>query len=203
MEKPLEITFNDIGNIQGLEILIHEKAARLEKFCDHIISCIVHVERPHKHPRTGSGYHVRIEVRIAPQHDLVVNKSSSHGEATDTPERVVRRAFEAMERQVREVNERQHGQTKTPAQEAGPGVVVRVFPEDAFGFLKTPAGREIYFHANAVTSDDFDCLEVGSSVRYVDEPGDEGPKATTVQLVDKRGEQPPHSRTGEQNPPLA
>jgi len=36
-------------------------------------------------------------------------------------------------------------------------------------------------------NDDFDRLEIGTGVRFVEEPGEEGPQASTVQIVDKPG----------------
>ena len=53
--------------------------------------------------------------------------------------------------------------------------------------LRVPPGRELYFHRNSVLNDDFDRLEIGTGVRFVPGAGDEGPKATTVQIVDKPG----------------
>jgi cold shock CspA family protein len=75
------------------------------------------------------------------------------------------------------------GEVKTPA---GPpqGRVVRLFPEDGFGFLEAPDGREVYFHRNSVL-EGFDSLEVGSEVRFAEEQGIEGPQASTVSLVGK------------------
>ncbi len=33
--------------------------------------------------------------------------------------------------------------------------------------------------------DNFDALEIGSEVRFVDEPGDDGPQASTVHVMGK------------------
>jgi cold shock CspA family protein len=61
---------------------------------------------------------------------------------------------------------------------------VRLFPEDGFGFLEAPDGREVYFHRNSVL-EGFETLEVGSEVRFAEEQGIEGPQASTVSLVGK------------------
>ncbi|MEJ2428230.1 MAG: HPF/RaiA family ribosome-associated protein [Deltaproteobacteria bacterium] len=66
-------------------------------------------------------------------------------------------------------------------------LVDKLFPEKDYGFLKTVDGRVLYFHRNSVLADDFDRLEIGTGVRYVETMGDKGPQASTVQIVDKPG----------------
>ncbi|HEX9732213.1 MAG TPA: cold shock domain-containing protein [Thermoanaerobaculia bacterium] len=62
-------------------------------------------------------------------------------------------------------------------------IVTRVYRDGGYGFLKTPEGREIFFHRNAVL-DDFAGLDEGTEVRFVESTGQLGPKATTVEIVD-------------------
>lgn len=49
-------------------------------------------------------------------------------------------------------------------------------------FIETVDGREIYFHRNSVLNGDFLSLREGDRVRFHEEPGDKGPKASTVHL---------------------
>lgn len=49
--------------------------------------------------------------------------------------------------------------------------------------LATPDGREIYFHWHSVLHPGFDCLAVGTKVRFVEEPGEKGPQASTVAIA--------------------
>jgi cold shock CspA family protein len=67
------------------------------------------------------------------------------------------------------------------------GVVVRLFRDEGFGFIKSMEGREIYFHRNSLVENDFDRLEIGTGVRWDEEEGEEGPQATSVRIVDKPG----------------
>jgi cold shock CspA family protein len=60
-----------------------------------------------------------------------------------------------------------------------------MFPEDEYGFLETPDGREIYFHKNSVLQPGFDQLEVGMEVHFAEGVGEKGPQATTVRLAGK------------------
>ncbi len=45
----------------------------------------------------------------------------------------------------------------------------------------------LYFHKNSVLGDEFERLEPGTGVRYVEEQGEKGPQASTIQIMDKPG----------------
>ena len=188
MQEPLEISFNDIEKTPQLEALIREKTERLEKFSDAIVSCHVDVAQPHAHQNSGSGYRVCIELRVPPKDSLVAHEHSSHGDIHDTVETVVNRAFDALERQLKEHTTRLREDQREHAQEDQPGTVIVIDQDKRYGIIKTVAGRDIYFTDNAVLHDDFDRIEIGTAVRYEDQPGDEGPRASTVEIVEKKGQ---------------
>lgn len=176
MQVPLEISTRQIQLSPALEADLRKRAARLERYFDRITSCRIAVERPGNHHNEGGPYRVRVDITV-PGAELVADKE---GEDLNT---AVRDAFQAAERQVDEFSQRRRGDVKTPV---GPptGRVVRIFPEDGFGFIEGGDGREIYFHRNSVI-DGFDGLTVGSEVRFAEEQGVEGPQASTVSLVGK------------------
>jgi cold shock CspA family protein len=62
--------------------------------------------------------------------------------------------------------------------------VARIFPQDGYGFIATPEGRELYFHRNSVLEPGFDQLEVGTEVRFDEEMGEQGLQATSVKAID-------------------
>jgi ribosomal subunit interface protein len=159
-----------------LEADLRKRATKLERHFDRITSCRIAVERPSNHHNEGGPYRVRLDITV-PGSELVANK-----EAEDL-NTAIRDAFDAAERQVEEFSRRRRGEVKTPV---GPptGRVVRLFPEEGFGFVEAPDGREVYFHRNAVL-EGFESLAVGSEVRFVEEQGIEGPQASTVSLVGK------------------
>jgi cold shock CspA family protein len=64
--------------------------------------------------------------------------------------------------------------------------VAKLFPEEGYGFLETPDGREVYFHRNSVKDSGFDRLEIGTEVRFAEESGEQGPQASAVIIVGKR-----------------
>ena len=190
MRKPLEITYRNVTKNDAIEDLITEKAAKLDRLHDSIISCRVSIEQPQEYQRSGSQYRVRIDLRLPPNKELVTRRESGQGEMHEGLRKIVTAAFQAMERQLKKAKGKQENHTKTnPAQTNAEetGLVVRIFPDAGYGFIKTLNGREIYFHRNSVIHNDFDRLEIGTGVRLVQTEGDKGPQASTVQIVDKPG----------------
>ena len=47
-------------------------------------------------------------------------------------------------------------------------------------FLLTPTGGQLYFHRNSMVNRDFDRLEVGAKVHFIETVGDTGPIASKV-----------------------
>ncbi|MEW6443100.1 MAG: HPF/RaiA family ribosome-associated protein [bacterium] len=187
MRVPLELTFRDVRKTSALEAVVHNEAAKLERICPYLTSCSVSIERPHRHEQSGSPYRVRVYVRVPPGHELVARRESGEGDLHENLETVVRRAFRGLERQLREITEKQRGEVKIHEMQETTAVVEQLFTEQGFGFLRTVGGRQIYFHRNSVLYDDFDRLEVGTGVRFVESVGEEGPQASTVKVVDKPG----------------
>ncbi|MBI5445608.1 MAG: HPF/RaiA family ribosome-associated protein [Deltaproteobacteria bacterium] len=185
MEVPLELSFRDVERTQTVEDFIRRNVKKLEQTCDHIVSCRIAVEQPQKHQRRGSPYRVRIDLRVPPGHEVVVTRESSEGEIHDSLRKVLRDAFDAARRQVRGLSERQRGDVKShPQVEQATGVVVRIFPEAGYGFLKTPDGEEVYFHRNSVLRGEFERMKAGTIVRFASEDGEEGLQASTVDVVE-------------------
>lgn len=176
MQVPLELSTRRITLSPALEAELRKRATKLERHYDRITSCRIAVERPSNHHNEGGPYRVRVDITV-PGSELVANKEAEDLNAA------IRDAFEAAERQVEEFSRRRRGEVKTPV---GPptGRVVRIFPEEGFGFVEAPDGREVYFHRNAVL-EGFEAIEVGSEVRFAEEQGIEGPQASTVSLVGK------------------
>jgi cold shock CspA family protein len=187
MRLPLEISFRNILKTEAVEALIRRKADDLKRMHENIISCRVVVEAPQQHQRSGRAYRVRVTLTVPPGHELVVSRDPSGGELHEELTSVIRDAFEAARRQLQKLAEKQRGRVKTHPEQELMAIVVRLFREQGYGFLRALDGREIYFHRNAVLNDDFDRLEVGTGVRFDEGLGEEGPQASTVQILDKPG----------------
>lgn len=180
METPLQITAHDVPLPERAEAEIREKAAKLERYYKKIISCHVVVgaqtRTSHSSRSETKLYNVSIDLAV-PGAMLVVNQQESENVLL-----AIRAAFKAARRQLREYARRQRGDVKTP--ETPPHAVVsKLFADEGYGFLETPDGREIYFHRHSVLAPGFDHLEVGTAVRFAEEPGEKGPQASTVAIV--------------------
>ena len=71
MQIPLEISFEGFDRSDALEQNIRDRAAKIERFYQHIVGCHVVVEAPHRHHHKGNLYNVRIEITV-PDGELIV-----------------------------------------------------------------------------------------------------------------------------------
>jgi cold shock CspA family protein/ribosome-associated translation inhibitor RaiA len=179
MQLPLQITARDVSLSEAAEGDIRAKAANLDTYYDGIMSCRVVVEGPVRHHRKGP-YTVRVDLTV-PGAELVVDR-----QADEDLYVAIRDAFDAARRRLEDYARRQRGDVKL--HETSPRArVCRLFPEEDYGFLETPDGREIYFHRNSVLHPGFERLEIGTEVRFAEETGDHGPQASTVAILGTRG----------------
>src|SRR5690606_34764686 len=103
-------------------------------------------------------------------------------------EHAVIEAFHTMGRRLVRALEARRGDRKRPNPTDTRGLVVRLFPDEGYGFLKSgETDEEVYFHRNAVSGDQFDRLAIGTGVRYESTMGRDGPQATIVHITDKPG----------------
>jgi cold shock CspA family protein len=191
---------------EAVEAHIRDAAQKLDAFSDDVMSCRVLVEIPHQHHRKGKLYHVRIDVTV-PGTEFVIKHAPKL--LTDTPTRFrkapddvelketrelskyavhddinlsIRDAFDAARRKLQDYARRRRGVVKV--HEGSPHArVVKLFPEEGFGFLEAADGHEIYFHENSVLDPGFKELRLGTEVHFVEEMGDKGPQASTVTAV--------------------
>jgi cold shock CspA family protein/ribosome-associated translation inhibitor RaiA len=187
MQVPLNVTFRNVLKNAATADLIRKQAAKLDRVCDHIVSCRIAVEKPQEHQRSGNPFRVRIDVTVPPEHEIIVTREAGEGDLHEQLPTVIRDAFAAMRRQLRKLVEKQHRNVKTHPEQELAGVVIRLFREQGYGFIKRLNGDEIYFHKNSLLGDDFDHLAIGTGVQWVEEQGDKGPQASTVRIVDKPG----------------
>jgi len=207
MVNPLQITFRNMPHSPAIEETVREKAAKLDSYYDRIMGCHVVVEAPHRHHHKGKAYQVRIDLTV-PGGELVINRMpkrlsaarlrelelagkdltenhepSKHAAHEDVYV-AIRDAFNSAGRKLQDYARKRRGKVKVhePAPLAR---VTKLFPEEDYGFLETPDGREIYFHKNSVLQPGFDQLEVGTEVHFTEAAGEKGPQASTVRLAGK------------------
>jgi ribosomal subunit interface protein len=176
MKLPLEISARDVRINDEIEELIRDKASKLGRFYDQIIGCRIKVDMPHRSQRNGMTYRVRIDVTV-PGGELIVKR-----EPDEDLHAAIVSSFETAQRRVKEYIEKQRGEVKTHFDKPV-ARVIRIFPEQGYGFLATPEGREVYFHENAVLDGKFGVLNVGAEVTFIEETGDKGAQASSVALA--------------------
>lgn len=141
------------------------------------------IESPHKHHRKGNLYHLRIDVTV-PGDEIVVKRSPDEQHSHEDPYVAVRDAFDSARRQLEDYARKRRGKVKTHEQSAH-GRVSVLEPEEDYGRLETPDGRDIFFHRNSLVNADFDDLAVGAELRFVEEAGEKGPQASSVFVIGK------------------
>lgn len=185
MMRPLQLSWHNVDPSDTVADLVREEVSRLERFWDRITGCAVTLEAPSRHHRqSGSKYRVRIALSV-PGGKLVVGRDPTRTWKHSDLYVAVKAAFREAERQLEDHHGRMDAEVKA---HAGPALatVERILRRDGYGFLRTPDGRDIYFHENSVLNGGFKRLRAGSVVRFVEEAGDEGPQASTVVLARRR-----------------
>jgi ribosomal subunit interface protein len=106
MQIPLQITTRGIDQSDELEKHIRDKANKLDAFFEHVTSCRVVVEQPHKHHHQGNQYSVRIDIGV-PGSEIVINRD--HAEDVYV---ALRDAFDAAKRKLEDYVHKIRGEVK-------------------------------------------------------------------------------------------
>lgn len=185
MHTPLKISYHGVEPSEAIDRRIRERVGRLERFHNRITSCEVAVEEPHRQHRKGNLFGVRLLIRT-PTGEIVINRASPADHSHEDFYVALRDAFAAAERKLEDsLRTRDH---RVKVHEPPPhGRVLRIFPQDGYGFLETSDGIEVYFHENSVVSGGFARLEVGDEVRVTIAPAEseKGPQASSVIAIGK------------------
>ena len=173
MKLPIQITFRDITRSEAVETAILERAERLDRFSEHIMSCRVTVGMIQKHKHQGKLFNIRVDLTV-PGTEIVVNRDKAEDVYV-----AIRDAFDAAKRKLEEHTQRIRGDVKQHEVEAH-GRVARVFPDEGYGFIAKADGSELYFHIYNCVHPDFDQLKIGDEVVFLEEMGGEGMQANRV-----------------------
>jgi ribosome-associated translation inhibitor RaiA len=120
MQLPVNITYRGLEKSDEIDKLILEYSARLEKFCDHINRCDVAIEQPNHAHQKGNPYRVRIDVTVAPRHELVAEEEQIDNGSHQPLNKAIHDAFKTMERELRRVVDKQRHEVKTHANTRSP-----------------------------------------------------------------------------------
>lgn len=188
MQEPLQIAFHNMEHSDFIEARVRERFAKLERFYDGIISARIVIDSPHKQVKAHKGT-LGISISIGvPGRDVVVKREQRLHESDQHLHWVINEAFEAAERQIEEYSRIRRKEVKAEAPGQNYARVVRLYPEQDYGFIETREQHNIYFHRAVVRDGSFDDLELGSEVLYTlaPEEGSMGPMASNVQVIGGR-----------------
>lgn len=88
---PVDVVFLRMRHQRSAEDRIREKAGELTAVYPRLLGCRVVVDVPHRHPRVGRRFHVRIELGIPNREDIVVDRGPAGRTTPTDPERPMRR----------------------------------------------------------------------------------------------------------------
>lgn len=183
MAFPLKVDFQNMNPSEYVAARIRARAGKLGRVHDRLMGCHVTVQAPHRRHRKGNAYRVRIVANL-PGARLVVGRDPGNSDAHADVYVAIRDAFDALERQLASRMRRLRGEVKTLSG-GETGRVVRVFPDEGYGFIELADGEEIYFHRNAVSGGGFAQMTAGQTVRLAVAETESalGPQATYVAAI--------------------
>ena len=109
MQIPLQISLHGIGQSDALYNAIRERAEKLERYHDHILSCRVVLELGGRHKHQGKQFNVRIDLKV-PGAEIMVTREHE-GDAHVA----LRDAFDAARRRLEDYVREKRDARRQPA----------------------------------------------------------------------------------------
>lgn len=126
------------------------------------------------------GYEVRL-VATVPNDTVAVKR---WGESVRS---LLVEAFDVVGAQLKEIVKKKQNHKTAKLQGAtldskASGVIRKIFPDEAYGFIITDDKLDVFFHANSLRDITMSDLAEGDEVLFAMEDGDKGPQATWVKV---------------------
>jgi ribosomal subunit interface protein len=124
MQIPLQVIFRNLTHSDAIEAEVRKRVAKLEQFCEHIISCRVAIETVGKHQHQGRLHNVHVALTV-PGGEVVV----THNHSNEDIYLAIRDALDSAKRQLEDHVrlQRRHVKLHQPAAE---GNAARLPEED-------------------------------------------------------------------------
>ena len=181
METEPQIICHGMDASPAMTAEIHSKIAKLEQVFPRITSCRVIVERRTSRGHKGHLYQVAVEAEV-PGGMVVVNKKPGDLGAHEDLRVAIRDSFNAARRQLDDHGRKADGVHVKSHPEKHHGRVVRLFPDEGYGFIESSGGLEVYFQRDSVIGSDWDRLDLETDLEFSLMDGDKGPFAVNVSL---------------------
>jgi cold shock CspA family protein len=181
MEPKLSISMRNIDKIEEVDDFIRAHLSELLKVDSHIVECKVLVDRTKKYRKSGNPFQVKVIVRFSAGPDIVVIRDPSGVVMQDPLNTTLHNAFIIVKRKIVERNDKsEQGGLRLQAEYSA--VVSKLLPEKGYGFLQTDSGKSVFFHRSSVVGDEFDLMEEGMGVWFIEREGNKGLWASTVRI---------------------
>lgn len=107
MSVSVDLSLIRLPRTRALDILLNKYETELEKICDKIISCRVTIEDLEPDQQGENTYRTRVDILMAPDHDIVVTKNPDESNRYDDFYTVVRNTLHASQLQLKEFTDKE------------------------------------------------------------------------------------------------
>lgn len=174
----LEVESRHVGMTPRWKKEIEARMAALQRGHNDLTHGRVTLTKNPHHKKMANVAEALVIVSLPGRHTFTARKENK------TFEEAIRKAFDAVAIELRKFREkRAKKEIRTEPIPPIHGVVCKLFPKEAYGFILKDGGGEVYFHKNALKGLSFKELEDGTEVVFNMEEGRKGPQATAVQPV--------------------
>lgn len=178
-----QIRFRGMEPSPSVEEVVRERMGRLARFHDRITSCAVVIEAPHRRGHKGKIYRVHVDITV-PGREIVAGKGREETHAHEDVNVAIRDSFDAAQRQLEDLVRKRSGYHVKPHPETLRGKVKSLLPDEGYGFIAAPDGREFFFRRESMASEkQWAALAEGTEVRFSEHEGNKGPHASAVAMV--------------------
>ena len=108
MTNEFQVFFHNIEQTDALSEAVQKRIAKLERYCDSIITGRVVLDSPHNNHHKGKVYSVGLEIHT-PSKEVRVNQEQHDNHAHEDLYVAIRDAFNAAERQLKELDKGHRG----------------------------------------------------------------------------------------------
>ena len=105
MTNAFQVVFHNVDQSQALNDALQKRIAKLERFCDQIITGRVVVDSPHNNHHKGKVYSVGLEIHTTSM-EVRVNQDQHDNHAHEDLYVAIRDAFNVAERQLKAVDKK-------------------------------------------------------------------------------------------------
>ena len=184
LDVPFQVTYRGLDPSRSITYLLQKRVAWLAHFSRQLMSCRILVEAP-PYLHQGNLFSVRIHLQLAGAVVDVSRRSPLHSADKDVHV-CIREAFDEARRELEDYERRRRRDIKSSERKSH-GIIIQLVEDDGgYGFIRDEQGREFFFHAHSVLGEKYSRLQVGTEVKFSEKQGNEGPQATSVDLVGKQ-----------------